>query len=87
MEKLLEMVSALIEGVEAQTPATESREWYLLNNLRRFRDTVERSSSRSEVEGATRLLNRFCIDSLDWDDPLFKAATAITEQARLASGV
>lgn len=84
MENLLQMLDALIESIEGRVPANESVEWYLLNNLRRFEEVAGGSPSRHEFENATRVLSRFCIDSMDWDDPLFKAATAITEQAKRA---
>lgn len=84
MEKLIQMLNELIQGIEADTPKSESVQWYLLNNLQSFKQTVENSPSRHEIENEARILSRFCIDSMDWDDPLFKAATAITEQAKRA---
>lgn len=82
MEKLLQMLDALIEHIETRSPKAESVEWYLLNNLRQFKEISDSSPSRHEFENGLRVLSRFCVDSMDWDDSLFKAATAITEQAR-----
>jgi hypothetical protein len=82
MEKLLQMLSSLIERIEARQPQVETGEWYLLNNLRRFKQVTEGSPSQHEFENATLVLSRFNVDSMDWDDPLFKETTAITEQAR-----
>lgn len=84
MEKLIQMLNELIQSIEARAPKSESVEWYLLNNLLRFKEVTESSPSRHEIENEARILSRFCVDSMDWDDPLFKAATAITEQAKRA---
>ena len=84
MEKLLQMLASLIERIDAHRPPVETREWYLLNNLRRFQEVAESSPSQHELENAEHALSRFNVDSMDWDDPLFKEATAITEQARRA---
>lgn len=82
MEKLLEMLISLVERIELRAPEMESVEWYLLNNLNRFKEILENSPSKHEFENGMRVLSRFCIDSMDWNSPLFKAATSITEQAR-----
>lgn len=82
MEKLLKMLNSLIENIEAREPRAETREWYLLNNLRQFKEVSESLPSQREFENAERILSRFNIDSMDWDDPLFKETTAITEEAR-----
>lgn len=82
MEKLLQMLSSLIGRIEARQPRVETREWYLLNNLHRFKEVSESSPSQQEFENAEHVLSRFNVDSMDWDDPLFKETTAITEQAR-----
>jgi hypothetical protein len=82
MGKLLQMLDSLISRIEARKPRIETAEWYLLNNLHRFKDVAESSSSQREFEKAQRVLSRFCVDSMDWDDPLFKEINAITTQAR-----
>lgn len=82
MEKLLQMLSSLIERIESRRPRVETAEWYLLNNLRRFKEVSESSPSQQEFENAGHVLSRFNVDSMDWDDPLFKETTAITEKAR-----
>jgi hypothetical protein len=84
VEKLVQMTDSLIENIEKRSPKAESTEWYLLNHLRHFREISSGSPSRHEFENGLQVLSRFCVDSMDWDDPLFKAATAITEQARHA---
>lgn len=82
MEKLLQMLGSIMAHIEARRPRAETMEWYLLNNLRSFKEVVENSPSQQEFENATHVLSRFNIDSMDWDNPLFKETTAITEQAR-----
>ncbi|MBA4308514.1 MAG: hypothetical protein C0429_17440 [Sphingopyxis sp.] len=84
MEKLIQMINQLIKQLEAQSLKVESVHWYLLNNLQRFKDVAENSPSLHAIENEGRALSRFCIDSMDWEDELFKATTAITEQARHA---
>lgn len=82
MEKLIQMINQLIQQLEAQSLKAESVQWYLLNNLKRFKGVAENSPSQHAIENEGRTLSRFCVDSMDWEDELFKAATAITEQAR-----
>ena len=82
MEKLIQMINQLIQKLETQSPKAESVQWYLLNNLCRFKVVAENSPSQHDIENEGRALSRFCVDSMDWEDELFKAATAITEQAR-----
>jgi hypothetical protein len=82
MEKLLQMLNSLIERIEARRPHVETVEWYLLHNVRRFKDIAESFPSQHEFDNAAQVLSRFNVDNMDWDDPLFKDTTAITEQAR-----
>jgi hypothetical protein len=82
MEKFLQMLSSLIERIEDRSPRIETGEGYLLNNLRRFKEVSESSTSQHEFVNAERILGRFSLDSTDWDDPLCKEITAMTKQAR-----
>jgi hypothetical protein len=84
MEKLLQMINQLIQQIEVQSMKVESVQWYLLNNLKRFKDVAENNPSRHDIENEGRALSRFCVDSMDWGDDLFRAATAITEEVRHA---
>lgn len=82
MEKLLQSLRSIIERLEIRQPDFETKEWYLLNNLRRFEKVAESSPSQHELENAERALSRFIVDSLDWDEPLFKEVEDITEQVK-----
>ena len=82
MEELLQMLGSLIERIEKRQPQAETKEWYLLNNLLRFKEVSESARSQRDFENAIYVLSRFNIDSMDWDDPLFKETTAVTERAR-----
>ena len=84
MEKLRDMINSLISELDARSPHAESVDWYLLNNMRRFRDLVATSPSGHDLKNGVRVLNRFCIDSMEWNDPMFKAVTALAEQAERA---
>ncbi|MEH3101097.1 hypothetical protein [Sphingomonas adhaesiva] len=78
------MLDDLIVDLKARAPTREGVEWYLLNNLLELRKVVANDPSMLDLENATRVLNRFAVDSMDWGDPLFKAVTAITKQAERA---
>jgi len=82
MEMLLQMLGSLIERIKATRPTIETVEWYLVNNLLQLKEVAERSPTQHDFENAKRVLSSFIIDSMDWDDPLFKEATTITEQAK-----
>lgn len=78
---LLQMLHSLIERIESRQPDAGTGEWYLLNNLRRFKDVAEKSPSQHDFENGAHILSRFTIDSMDWDDPLFKETTEIVRYA------
>lgn len=84
MEKLIQIIDQLIKQLEARSLKVESVHWYLLNNLQRFKDVAENSPSLHAIENEVCALSRFSINSMDWEDELFKATAAITEQARHA---
>ena len=78
MTDIVQKIEVLIDQLEAAAPARESLEWYLLNNLRDYRRTLQSGSSPLEIGNATRALVRFCTESMDWSSPLYKSCMEIT---------
>jgi hypothetical protein len=50
----------------------ESLEWYLSNNLNEYLRSIEESTKPIDILRATKLLSRFCTESMDWDTEIYK---------------
>ncbi|MBI2779500.1 MAG: hypothetical protein HYX62_06945 [Gammaproteobacteria bacterium] len=84
-QSVIESIDALIAKLELEKPQKDSLEWYLMNNLRAYRDALLAATEGREVERATHALSRFCTESMDWDTEVFRQCTAITTKGmRLA---
>ncbi len=77
--KLISEVEVLLSELDVQQPQQESLEWYLKNNLYDYLQDVEKTNNANDLKIATKILSRFCLESMDWDTPLFKRCTKITE--------
>lgn len=78
-DQLVDAIKKLLEDLDIKQQERESLEWYLKNNLNDYLSSVERASTPNDLKKATRVLSRFCLDSMDWDTPLFKRCSQITE--------
>ena len=81
-EDLVQSVNHLLEDIREAASVKESLEWYLSNNLLKFRDAFSKPATAEERKLAVHMLDRFCVDSMDWDSKLFKMCTMITEVGR-----
>lgn len=79
MTQLITEVKLLIKELAAHESVKESHEWYLKNNLAIYLEELEKIKNTDELKIATRIFSRFCLESMDWDTPLFKRCTKITE--------
>ncbi len=78
-ETLLQEARAFLDELSSQPMTEGSLEWYLSNNLRDYVESVERSDSAKAIKNATRILSRFCTESMNWDTILYRRCTEITE--------
>lgn len=76
---LIAEVELLLNDISFKQPEKESLEWYLRNNLINYLENLKNIENPSDLKISTRILSRFCIESMDWDTPLFKRCTKITE--------
>ncbi len=72
-------IKQYINDLKNTFPQTESLEWYLINNLNTYLKNIINANTSGSVEKATILLDRFCLESMDWDKPIFKRCTELTE--------
>lgn len=77
--QLINEVELLLGDLDVNSPAFESLEWYLRNNLADYLKKIKTSENSHDLKIATKILSRFCLESMDWDTPLFKRCTKITE--------
>ena len=75
-------VDDLRASLEASTPQAGSLEAYLLNHVRTLSENARRSSSFKEIARSVDALSRFCVDSMDWDKPLFQRCQALVAAAK-----
>jgi hypothetical protein len=84
-QSVIESIDALMAKLQSEKLQKDSLEWYLVNNLRTYKDALLVATEGREVERATHALSRFCTESMDWNTELFRECTAITTKGmRLA---
>lgn len=79
MRDLLEAIDTVIDRLAQGNPVRESLEWYLGNNLRSYKNEIQKAKTRRDVENATRALGRFCTESMEWNSELFRECTRIED--------
>jgi len=77
--QLIREIGLLLNDIEVKQPEKESLEWYLRNNLNDYLKVIDKVDNSNDLKIATKILSRFCLESMDWDTPLFKQCTKITE--------
>ena len=76
--ELINEINNILRNIESDNLKTENIEWYLRNNLIEYLDSVKKANSRIDLENATKLLDRFCLEGMDWDNKLFKKCSELT---------
>ena len=76
---LMDEVQKFLGDLEKSNPANESLEWYLVNHLKEYFGTMNIATTENQIKQATEKFDMFCIDSMNWDTPLFKRCTKISE--------
>ncbi len=76
---LIEQANSFLTEIESLNPQRESVEWHLSNNLKKFLESVKVTNSFPEIKNATRILSKFCTESMDWDTELYRKCIAITQ--------
>ena len=77
-QQLINQVQIFLEELKKKNPEKESLEWYLINNLNKYLTSLIIANTSQEIKIANEKLGMFCIDCMDWDTPLFKRCTEIT---------
>jgi hypothetical protein len=70
IETVIQKVQEVIQTLEGTNPKRESMEWYSINNLEQFKDSLERAGTISDIEKADLALSRFTVDSIEWNSRL-----------------
>jgi hypothetical protein len=77
--ELIEQSQLLLCKLVNTEPKQESIEWYLINNLKQYLEILSNAETAMEIKKATEKLDMCCIESMDWNTPLFKRCAKITE--------
>jgi len=78
-KELIDQVQLFLYELEKKEVLKESLEWYLINNLKKYVEKLNIAETSSQIKLATEKFDTFCIESMDWDTPLFKRCSKITE--------
>ncbi len=70
--QLMNKVTKYIALLKGMNLPDESLEWYLINNLEKCLEELEIANSAKDVENASKILSRFCLESMNWEDREFK---------------
>ncbi len=66
------------DELNSKNPRQESLEWYLLNNLKNYLHSISHAQSSQDIIRATKIFSRFCVESMDWNNELYKKCSHIT---------
>lgn len=77
--ELIRETQSFLTELKKNEPRKESLEWYLINNLINYLSVLNTSKTAMEIKTATEKLDMFCIECMDWNTPLFKRCTKITD--------
>ncbi len=77
--ELIKEAQFFLYDLEGKEQKQESLECYLINNLKKYLEALNCAETAVQIQKATEDLDMFCLDSMDWDTPLFKRCTKITE--------
>jgi len=80
LEALVQRIDAYINELKTRNISRESDEWYLLNNLTKFQQSLNSAESKQDVKNASSILSRFCVESFNWDTDNFKKCVALSEE-------
>lgn len=78
-ENLIKQASSFLKELEHLNPKHGSLEWYLSNNLQTYLFSIKNADNQTEIQIATKILSRFCTESMDWDTELYKKCTDLTK--------
>ena len=76
--QLLDEVKKFLTDLDIKQPKHGSLEWYLRNHLNDYLSSVEHADNPNDLKAPTRILSRFCVESMDWDTSLYKRCSLIT---------
>lgn len=79
-ELLMQNIDSYITKLRKAAIRKDSDEWYLLNNLNDFRQSLVSAKSKQDVERASKILSRFCAESFNWDTDNFKKCAALSDE-------
>lgn len=80
IESLVQSLDSYIAKLQKAEIRKKSDEWYLLNNLTDFRQSLVSAKAKQDIENASKMLSRFCTESFNWDTDYFKNCVAFSEQ-------
>jgi hypothetical protein len=80
MSDPIQSIAALLNKVAGRADVEESAEWYLRSYLIDYKRVLLRKGSSQEIEFATDVLMRFCLQKLDANAPLYRDCVDIADE-------
>ena len=82
VDALLSAIDSVISELLERASEFQSVEWYAVNYLRTFKQSVAESTAAYDIAVARWSLSRFVIDSVEWGSPLARALRELDDQAQ-----
>lgn len=76
---LIVSIESKIAELENSNTPKDSIEFYLLNNLMKYRQSLVTAESKQDVENAASIFGRFCTESMNWDTDEYQKNIRLSE--------
>ena len=85
IDSLIDEVDSRIAELRGFNAPKDSIEFYLLNNLAKYRESLLSAESRQDVDNAASIFSRFCTESMDWGTKEYQAYIDLSTQGYAAA--
>lgn len=77
---LISKIESQIADLKNVRPNEGSMEFYLLNNLAKYRQSLASAESKQDVKNAASIFSRFCTESMDWETKGYQHYIELSEE-------
>jgi len=77
---LITKIESLIAELKNSDVSNDSIEFYLLNNLVKYRQSLVAANSKQDIENAASIFGRFCTESMDWETKDYQKYIQLSEK-------
>lgn len=85
IDSLIGKIESRIAELRDFNVSKDSLEFYLLNNLVKYRQSLLSAESKQEIDNAASIFGRFCTESMDWGTKDYQAYISLSTQGYAAA--